>query len=176
MLLDNSFEIPSISTALDERLRESDLISSVSSLNISILHLNIRGFTSHQKELEARIELMTSSPTIVCLNETFLDQSFRSIFLDGYTLVSRRDRQDNSSWGSIYCFALDDFASSIVLVGTSETAERQDHILHTSCAPLVLINQYRPPHYGEVESIQSLYEDMAIYGRDEISTCTTSSG
>ena len=52
------------------------------------------------------------------------------------------------------------------LVGTSETAERQVHILHTSCGPFLLINQYRPPHHGEVESIQSLYEDMAIYGRD----------
>ena len=67
-------------------------------------------------------------------------------------------------------FALEDFASGIVLIGTSDVAERQCHILHTSCEPFLLINQYRPPHYGEVLSIQSMYDDMRSYGLDVFGT------
>ena len=58
--------------------RESDLISSAPSCNISILHLYIFGFLSHKRELEATIRLMTSPSTIICLNKTFLDKSTRS--------------------------------------------------------------------------------------------------
>ena len=116
---------PNTSFALDERSRESDLISSAPSCNISILHLNIRGFLGHKSELEARIRLMPSLPTLICLNETFLDKSLDNIVLDGYPLISRRDRQDDSGWGGICCFALTDFASNIVCISTSSEAECQ---------------------------------------------------
>ena len=116
---------PNTSFAPDKRSRKSGFISSVPSCNISILHLNIRGFLSHKSELKARIRLMPSLPTLICLNETFLDKSLDNIVLDGYSLISRRDRQDDSGWGGICCFALTDFASNIVCISTSSVAERQ---------------------------------------------------
>ena len=127
------------------------------------MHPNIRDFVSHQAELEARIRLMPSLPSVICLNETFLDKSIRTISLNGYMLVSRRDRQDDSGWGGICCFARNDFASNIVHVETSRDAERQWHELHSSCGPFLLVNQYRPPHYGETLSIDSLDDDMASF-------------
>ena len=157
---------PNTSFAPDERSREFDLISSAPSCNISILHLNIRGFLSHKSELEARIRLMPSLPTLICLNETFLDKSLDNIVLNGYSLISRRDRQDDSGWGGICCFALTDFASNIVCISTSSEAERQWHVLHISCKSFLLVNQYRLPHHSEISSIDSLEDELSIFSLD----------
>ena len=96
----------------------------------------------------------------------FLDQSIRTISLDGYVLVSRLDRKDGSGWGGICCFALTEFADSIVLLESSSLAERQWYILHTSCGPFYLINQYRPSNHGEIATINSLYDEIKSFEHD----------
>ena len=55
------------------RLKEED--------DIILLHVNIRGWTTHNAELAARIRLMERRPTIVCLNETHLSK------IEGYEVV-----------------------------------------------------------------------------------------
>ena len=43
-------------------------------------------------------------------------------------------------------------------------------MLHTSCEPFLLITQYRPPHYGEISSIDSLEDELNIFSLDVFGT------
>ena len=140
--------------------RESGSISPAPSIHISILHLNIRGYLSHRSELQLQLKLMTEQPTIIIMNEIFLDNSTPSIDLDEYVLISRRDRQDGSGWGGICCFARRDFQYCIVEILRSNVAERIWHVMHTSCGPYILGMQYRRPDTEEVDSIHSLEGEL----------------
>ena len=113
-----------------EESRDSGSVSPVPSSHISILHLNIRGCHSYRSELQMQLKLMTEQPTIIILNEFFLDNSISSIDLDGYILISRRDRQDGSGWGGICCFARRDFQYCIVEILRSNIAERIWYVMH----------------------------------------------
>ena len=44
-------------------------------LNFSFLHCNIRGFLSHRALLEGQLRLLGELPAVICLNETFLEES-----------------------------------------------------------------------------------------------------
>ena len=50
-------------------------------------------------ELTATLRLMDKPPALVCLNETFLDKSVKTVQLEGYELVARRDRQGRKKKG-----------------------------------------------------------------------------
>eukprot|EP00969_Alexandrium_andersonii_P052513 2306001-Alexandrium_andersonii.AAC.1 len=52
----------------------------------------MRGFTSHRAELEARLQLLERTPTLVAVNESFLDVASGTPQLTGFTVVARRDR------------------------------------------------------------------------------------
>ena len=59
----------------------------------TILHSNVRGFISRVAEISARLRLMESKPSVLCLTET-CDKGLPSLRIEGYTLISRRDRDD----------------------------------------------------------------------------------
>ena len=90
----------------------------------SILHLNIRGFLKKCAELTARLRSMKVKPTMVCLNETFLNKSVQEVTLEGNTLVGRRDRQDGRKCGGGAAFAKKEVSGSITLLEASATSER----------------------------------------------------
>ena len=96
----------------------------------SIFHCNIRWFLSHRAELERQLYLLRALPNIVCLNETFLDESVDRIELGCCTLVSRRDRDDGRSGGGIAVFVRHNFAGQVILREHNETHERSWHTLH----------------------------------------------
>ena len=58
--------------------------------NFSILHCNIRGFLSHRAELEGHLRLLPEAPALICINETFLDDSVDDgvVSLGGYKFVA----------------------------------------------------------------------------------------
>ena len=120
-----------------------------------ILLCNIRGFISHRAELDGRLQLVTSAPAMVCLNETFLDDSILDdqLWLSGYKLVSRRDRNDGRSGGGIACFAAVSIAQQVVLNEHSHNCERSWHIIHSDIGPILSGIWYRPPVPGEIVSI-----------------------
>ena len=89
----------------------------------TFLYLNIRGFVSHEAELSA-VAKQLGNPTFIGLVETFLTKSVKQIHLPGYTLVSRRDRKDDSGWGGILFFVKDALGDIIVHIGDSAEAER----------------------------------------------------
>ena len=76
----------------DDDLRKSRSLSSVDFQRLTIFHINIRELLSHAAELEAQIQLMEERPSIITLNERFLDNSVEDFTISGYILVSRRDR------------------------------------------------------------------------------------
>ena len=134
----------------------------------SIFHCNIRGFLSHRAELEGQLQMMPSLPHMVCLNETLLDESVERIELGGYTLVSRRDRDDGRSGGGIAVFVLDNFAGQVVLREHSVRHERSWHTIHSEIGPVLCCAWYRPPCPGEVESIKGCEEEYCRLADEHI--------
>ena len=54
--------------------------------NFTILHCNIRRFISHWAELEGQVQLAHALPSVICLNETFFDEStFGCTIMAGWT-------------------------------------------------------------------------------------------
>ena len=122
------------------------------------MHVNIRGWLSHEEELHANL-VGLSCPSSVALTETWLDKSIPNISLEGYSLVARLDRRDGRRAGGIALFAVHSLAQSVVLVETSDNHERFWVIVHTDHGPLLLALWYRPPCAGEVASITTLEEE-----------------
>ena len=136
-------------------------------LGFTIMHINIRGFTSNRAELEASLSLQEVMPSIICLNETFLDKSTRSICLSGYVLLARRDRDCNG--GGIAVFIQDQLASIAVLASHSETAERSWIYVHTDHGPVLVGIWYRPPN-RDSEFIESLKSEWLARAQEAIGT------
>ena len=59
----------------------------------TIMFVNVQGLLSHLAELVARIWLCSEAPSLLCLDETFLDKSGENGNLEGYQVIARRDRQ-----------------------------------------------------------------------------------
>ncbi len=130
----------------------------------SIVHFNIRGFLSKVDELDAVLEAL-GRPSLVALSETFLNESVKDLFLSGYVLVSRRDRKGQCG-GGIALFARDDVAPHIVHIGNSLRHEMSWHILHSDQGPIRICVWYRPPHAGEVDSIDCFDAELSDLGVD----------
>jgi len=158
----NLFDIKHHGAPLEEVWppRESMLVPP-DAAHFDILHINIRGWLSHSAELEARIHLLPTLPTIICINETKLDVSVADIHISGYTLVSRRDRGDCNHGGGVAVFVLDSFSAHVTFLEDSTVAERSWHLIHSSSGPILFAAWYRRPNPGEIESIQSFIEEWS---------------
>ena len=87
--------------------------SSIGHEEFTILHYNVRGFISRVAELSARLRLMESKPSVLCLTETWADKGLPSLRIEGYTLISRRDRDDGRLGGGVAVFALEKLAHRV---------------------------------------------------------------
>ena len=132
--------------------------------------INIRGFLSHQAELEAYLAVSEPTSALLYLNETFLDKSIKNISISNYTLISRRDRDDGRTHGGVALFARSNIEDEVTLFLRSDSAERLWHILHTSHGPVLLCIWYRPPAPGEVESIRSMITEWLDLSESVIGT------
>ena len=56
-------------------------------------------------------------PPIVCLNDTFLDESIGDVSLEGYSIVARRDRNDGRKCGGVMVYALKAIAARVTEIG-----------------------------------------------------------
>ena len=140
--------------------------------NFSILHCNIRGFLSHRAELEGHLRLLPEAPALICINETFLDDSVDDgvVSLGGYKLVARRDRHDGRFGGGIICFAADVFSSQIALSEHSVEYERSWLTIHSEIGPVLLGVWYRPPCSGEVGSIKACEDEWRRLSTEYVAT------
>ena len=105
-------------------------------------------------------------PSFISLNETFLDESVQSVTMRGYKLVSRLDRRSGESWGGICFFARNDLVGSIAHIADSLCCERSWHVLHSDHGPILIGIWYRPPCYGEVDSIHTFLEEWRLHSID----------
>ena len=55
------------------------------------------------------------TPSLVCLNETFLDVSVKDVLLEGYELIARRDRDDGRKGGGVAVYAHSSVANGVTL-------------------------------------------------------------
>ena len=131
---------------------------------ISILHVNIRGWRTHCYELEAYLADMQVKPKIVCVNESFLNRGCPAE-LYGYTLVGRRDPPVSSNtcftdalqtFGGVLVFVMKSLDVAVVEILNSAYAERLWFLVHTDIGPILLGAMYRPPSQGNVETLTTL--------------------
>ena len=122
-----------------------------------VWHFNVRGWRSKEAEVTAVIRLAEVKPDVVCLNETFLETSLPAVELEGYKQVARRDRTDDSGWGGVAVLVKAKLANRVVLVHTSETAERLWLTLHTNQGPYLLCCWYRLLNPGEINTLDIFF-------------------
>ena len=145
------------------------LASSIfSATDLVIAQFNLRGFLSKCAELDSYVQI--AGPDIVCLTETNLDPSVGEIALTGYSLISRRDRDDGRAGGGIAVFASDSIAPNVVHIESSTDSERAWHIVHGQQCSFLLGVWYRPPVPGEVATIRSLDVDLSRLAEDCVFT------
>jgi hypothetical protein len=137
---------------------------------LEVLHVNIRGFVSHSAELAAHIRLMKAAPSIVCINETFLDKLVENVELEGYAVIGRRDRDDGRKCGGVMVFARTEIANNVTLLEKSGQSERVWAIIHTDRGPYLLCAWYRPPEPSEIEKIETLEVDWKIHSSSALGT------
>ena len=101
---------------------------------------------------------MPAKPLVVSVNETFLTKAVPSIMLEGYTLVERRDRQDQGG-GGVAVFVLSQYETCMTPIEVSSQAERIWCTLHTDQGPYLICSWYRPPCHGETAGIISLEQE-----------------
>lgn len=121
------------------------------------MQINIQGLLSHSAELAARLQLLPSVD-VVCLNETWLDQSVSYVNIPGFACVARRDRVGQKC-GGVATYARTEILQSVVFIANSETCERQWLLVHSDQGPYVLANWYRPPS-DSTDSIASFLEEF----------------
>jgi hypothetical protein len=136
----------------------------------SILYVNIRGFITNSAELVARLRMMKIKPTLVCLNETFLNKDVKHVEIEGYTIIGRRDRRDGRKCGGVAVFALSNREESMTLVKDSESSERLWILIHSDLGPYLVGAWYRPPVQGEMETIKSLRAEWEELSQEAVGT------
>ena len=109
-----------------------------------------------------RKEKSTNTKLVRLANHTFQV----SEMLTNYLLISRRDR--GSHGGGIALFAHRDTAPHVVHIADCPRFEKSWHVLHSDQGPVGICVWYRPPSSGEIESIQSLDDDMENYCADNV--------
>ena len=122
---------------------------------LDVVHCNIRGWLTHNAELAAHLRILQPRPLLVCVNESFLDQSVQEITLEGYSLVGRRDRADGRAGGGVLLFALIAYRQSVTLTRVSETAERLWCVVRSDWGPVSVCARCRPPAPGDTTSIET---------------------
>ena len=140
--------------------------------NFSLLHCNIRGFLSHRAELEGQLQLLSEAPALVCVNETFLDESVGDdvVSLGGYKLAARRDRHDGRFGGGIVCFVADAFSTQVILCEHGGEYERSWLTIHSEIGPVLLGVWHRSPCNGEVGSIKACEDEWLRLSTDYVAT------
>ena len=105
--------------------------------------------------------LQIHQPHIVFLQETWLDASVENIRIDGYNIVSRRDRKATANRGGLLTLQRQDF-NCLVHIKNCEMEERSLHFLRVDVETFLVINWYRPGS-SDHDGFQELYKELKMY-------------
>ena len=75
---------------------------------------------------------MDQKPDLVCANETSLNHAIEHISLECYSLIAGRDKSDGRKCGGIVAFALSNISQRVILVESSENAQRFCLLVHAT--------------------------------------------
>ena len=97
-----------LQNSLPSALPDKSILDKVSPECLNIVSINLRSILAHRAELEARLAEL--KPHIVCIQETWLDDGVENPEVDGYKIVSRRDRTETAKdgYGGVLVLARDD--------------------------------------------------------------------
>ena len=140
-------------------LHESAASANHSLHGVSVYLVNIRSVIAHLTELCFHLE--THRPHVVCIQETWLDQTVKNITVPGYEIVSRRDRKDTANRGGVLTLRREDY-NGLVHISNSSSEERSWHFLKLGLETVLLGNWYRPGA-SDFDEFSELYGEMSEF-------------
>ena len=126
---------------------------------ISVYLVNIQCMLARLPELCHHLE--NEHPHVVCIQETWLDQSVKDVNVPGYTVCSRRDRHEGSNRGGVLTLRRNDFNGLVHIANTADE-ERSWHFLKTGIETFLLGNWYRPGA-SDFDGFATLYSEVGEY-------------
>ena len=138
---------------------KSEISADNSKGSICIYFVNIQCMLAHLAELAFQLEV--HRPHIVCLQETWLDESVKEVKVAGYTKCSRRDRHPGANRGGVMTLVRDDF-NGLAFIKDSDDEERSWHFLKSGVDTILLANWYRPGA-SEFDGFSTLYAEFGEY-------------
>ena len=142
--------------------------SILSSEHIKIWSINVRGLfvpnasggkmpSRNKAELDARLNC--ANVQLVCVQETWLDDTIEEVSFTNYRLVVRLDRAHGKvGYGGVAIFAHTSF-HAVSSHFCSVDSERIWCILHTNCGNILIGNWYRAPDDSDA-SVRSLSSEL----------------
>ena len=121
-----------------------------------IYSINIQCLKAHGDELTHYLDL--HAPHLVCIQETWLDESVKNVPIVNYQELARKDRSPDANRGGIITYIRSD-VHNVVHLSMSAVAERMIHLVHTDTGILAVVNWYRPPK-SDLSHVTSLPEEM----------------
>ena len=115
---------------------------------------------------ELCFQLELHRPHVVCIQETWLDETHPEISMPGYEVCSRRDRHEGANRGGIITFKRSDF-NGLVHISNSKDEERSWHFLKVGIDTILLANWYRPGASVH-DGFATLYTEMGEYFQEVI--------
>jgi hypothetical protein len=74
---------------------------------------------AHKHFAELCFQLEVHSPYVICVQETWLDDSIKEVTIPGYVICSRRDRHKGANRGGIAVFRREDFNGIVHITNSS---------------------------------------------------------
>ena len=127
--------------------------------SIVIYLINIQCMCARLAELSHHLEMYR--PHVVCIQETWLDESIKEPIVPGYNVCSRRDRHAGSNRVDVLTLVREDF-NGLVHIANSKDEERSWHFLQTGIETILIANWYRPGA-SEFNGFADLYAELAEY-------------
>jgi len=142
------------------QIRETHLADAASSPDdVCIYLINIQCFLAHLAELSFQLEI--HRPHVVCIQETWLDESHKEINVPGYEVVARRDRHAGSNRGGVLTLQRKGF-NGLVFIDNAKEEERSWMFLKLGLETILIGNWYRPGA-STFDGFTNLYAEMAVY-------------
>ena len=119
-------------------------------------------FVENIAELEVALKRLR--PQIVMLQETWLDASTESPRIEGYRIISRRDRSASPNRGGILTLVRND-SNALAHKDNCESEERSWHFLNLDAEVILLGNWYRPgaAMHDEFQNLQEEVGNAAAH-------------
>ena len=141
---------------------------------LNVMHLNIRSFYKHTDELETFLEILTETPHIIVLSETWLkDINCNTALITGYSAVHCTREHQNSGGISIYVRNDIDFKHLVHLTYSNNTIESLAIEISINNKPIIIVGIYRPHSdtiYNFTNALNNIIHDNSLSNK---SVCIT---